>query len=694
MRSGMWTASMAAFAVCGALDNAAFAAGEAQVVWDAPPIRVSSVAGDPAAGDIVHYGGFVFTLDERGVEGLRTAAWSEGALVRDEPDGAEQIVAVYMSRWEEGKASVFDRLTPEQAAGLRGVRLETWNETIESRLVALNPEATVNLVSLGETFPRALGALPETSTRLILTGASGPLETLERFESLKALVILGDDERELTLRALENKRFLRVLQLFGMEVTAAASIGRAASLRSVELVAVSGVDDLGFVELLPELRMMRLTQTTASDLSVLDRSSAMEELYVLGNRVVRMPGRMPRLRLFEAYSSGVTAEQAAKFRELNPDCTLVTGWTDGVRGALASSTRVRVRSGGTCHRSEKEERTLFEIRDGAEVAALRESIEVDEDRSGVECMCCGEPTFEFFHGDEMIATIGFHHGQLLRWDGWPGDAVLTPASARALAATLKAHGVSGPATDVEEADSRRQAWAVRRGHYEDLFPDALEQALRDRNPNQEVGDVYRAQVGAGAQAAMFYFRLAGRHMTRWETKDPIEAFALEEGLDGLGPEALAEGMALAVDDEWGVRGLSRWLFGEFAWDKIGRESLESALDRAGTWGLAHPDPGARRLTIRSLMSLGGERAVGLLRRVVRGEIAARDSGELDLFEGNVTTLRGEEPGVSDAKRDSTAAAVALARLQDKQSAALIRGLLDDAPDEDRPLLQQSLRDLE
>lgn len=571
--------------------------------------------------------------------------------------------------------------------------METWNETIEARLSHLNPEATVHLMSLDELLPEALGALPVTLTRLILTDASGPLDTLERFESLAALAVFGDGENALSPSALESKRSLRSLQLFGMDI-AAVSLGRAASLRTLELVAVNGLKDLSFVESLPELRTLRLMNSTPIDLSALDRSGAMEELHVSGNPVLRMPGRMPRLKRFEAYSSGVTAEQAATFRELNPGCALLTGWTDGVRRALASSTRVRVRSGGTCHRSEKDEHTLFEIRDGVEVAAFIDAIEVDEDRSGVECMCCGEPTFEFLRDDVMIAMVGFHHGQLLRWDGWPGDAVLTPASARKLAATLKDHGISEPATEVEKADARRLAWAVRREHCAELFPDALEQALRDRDPNQEVGDVYRAQVGEGAQAALFYFRLAGRHMTKWETSDPIEAFALGEGLGQLDREALTEGMALAVEDEWGMHGLSRWLFGDFAWDKVDRETLERSLDRTATWGLAHPDPEARRRTIRSLKDIGGERAVRLLRSVVEDTIAVRDAGELDAFEGNLTTLRGLEPGLSDATLDSTAAAVALARLKDKQSSALIRGLLDKAPVEDRQLLEESLRDLE
>ncbi|MHC4913718.1 MAG: hypothetical protein ACYTE5_12090, partial [Planctomycetota bacterium] len=42
-----------------------------------------------------------------------------------------------------------------------------------------------------------------------------------------------------------------------------------------------------------------------------------------------------------------------------------------------------------------------------------------------QCGCCGNPTFEFYRDGQLIATIGLHHGNRIRWpDVWPTDAEL------------------------------------------------------------------------------------------------------------------------------------------------------------------------------------------------------------------------------------------------------------------------------
>jgi hypothetical protein len=65
--------------------------------------------------------------------------------------------------------------------------------------------------------------------------------------------------------------------------------------------------------------------------------------------------------------------------------------------------------------------------------------------SGFHCMCCGEPSIEFYRGERLVLTLGFHHGQSLRWvGGWPGDGALITDSARFLVKWLADHEVEGP----------------------------------------------------------------------------------------------------------------------------------------------------------------------------------------------------------------------------------------------------------
>ena len=71
--------------------------------------------------------------------------------------------------------------------------------------------------------------------------------------------------------------------------------------------------------------------------------------------------------------------------------------------------------------------SMFEVKDAAEIEHIVGRIAIDEKRSGGHCMCCGEPSFEFYKDEELVAMVGFHHGRSIRWlGGWPGDGMLTP----------------------------------------------------------------------------------------------------------------------------------------------------------------------------------------------------------------------------------------------------------------------------
>ena len=101
------------------------------------------------------------------------------------------------------------------------------------------------------------------------------------------------------------------------------------------------------------------------------------------------------------------------------------------------------------------EQTLFESADRLVFEALIAAIEVNEAASGFECMCCGDPSLEFYDGDTLLLTLGFHHGESLRWvAGWPGDASLTETSAGFLVKWLADHQVLGPQQQVDNARNR------------------------------------------------------------------------------------------------------------------------------------------------------------------------------------------------------------------------------------------------
>ena len=137
-------------------------------------------------------------------------------------------------------------------------------------------------------------------------------------------------------------------------------------------------------------------------------------------------------------------------------------WTTSLHTALHEVTRLRVRSGGTCHRQPEAEETLLDLRDGAQIARFVQGIQIDPDESGPACECCGDPTFEFYVGDTLTVSLGFHHGQRLRWlDGpWSGDGALTKNSADFLVAWLAVQGVSGPQAERDERVRRARIRSV------------------------------------------------------------------------------------------------------------------------------------------------------------------------------------------------------------------------------------------
>jgi hypothetical protein len=112
-----------------------------------------------------------------------------------------------------------------------------------------------------------------------------------------------------------------------------------------------------------------------------------------------------------------------------------------LKNALVGVDRIRVRSGGTCHRDEMQEVLLVEETDLAKVNDVIRALRIHEADEVFQCGCCGDPSFEFYRGEELAATLGYHHGRMVRWpEGWPGDVYLTAESAASLKAWLKGHG--------------------------------------------------------------------------------------------------------------------------------------------------------------------------------------------------------------------------------------------------------------
>src|SRR5687768_4686492 len=83
--------------------------------------------------------------------------------------------------------------------------------------------------------------------------------------------------------------------------------------------------------------------------------------------------------------------------------------TESLKAALQSTTRVVIRSGGTCHQESGSEKMLFETTNSTEISELISLMLIDETGSDFHCGCCGEPTLEFYKGRTLKASVGVHH---------------------------------------------------------------------------------------------------------------------------------------------------------------------------------------------------------------------------------------------------------------------------------------------
>jgi hypothetical protein len=150
-------------------------------------------------------------------------------------------------------------------------------------------------------------------------------------------------------------------------------------------------------------------------------------------------------------------------------------WTPPLHEALAKATRLHIRTGGTCHRNPENEKTLLDIQDAKEIANFIRQIKIQANKSGFHCMCCGEPTLEFYHDDTLILSLGFHHGRSLRWPNgdWKGDGLLTKESSDFLIHWFSDHGVQGPHEEVQESLRRQKQSAASQEKWLSAMPTSL-----------------------------------------------------------------------------------------------------------------------------------------------------------------------------------------------------------------------------
>jgi tetratricopeptide (TPR) repeat protein len=107
---------------------------------------------------------------------------------------------------------------------------------------------------------------------------------------------------------------------------------------------------------------------------------------------------------------------------------------------LPRVTRVRAIASGMFRGQAMGSEVLLDVTDSQALAALGKALEIIVDPKTFDhCACLGGPTLELYRDQELLATIGLHHGRSIRWKQWKHDARL--ANGQAVNDWLIGHGV-------------------------------------------------------------------------------------------------------------------------------------------------------------------------------------------------------------------------------------------------------------
>jgi hypothetical protein len=720
-----------------------------------------------APGDVIcvgekefDYGGLFMTLGEErdcrfvtasggtdvaGGQGGRGQRRTRGSRVFLElPDGRRKIVGLKVSwtvirrdeeasdksagvkrrpSFERTSYNPLDSLSAEEIHGLWGIALVQWPEGIEQQLAHVDTERVCLSVHEGAGPGGRPGALwggpvfppiPPKTRYLVVRKTSSPgLRDLSPLGQLRDLVFLKC--RWVTRGPVDaglicQNTSLRWLDLSGCEVGNYPKLASLTELRCLNLGRCRDVKNIDFVRDMDQLRTLVVGRTQVSSLTPLDDSDSIRDIDAGMSAVRVLPkGDLASLKSMHLMSTRVDAEAVEAFRRAHPNCRVQYGWMDSLRKAVRGTTRLRVRSGGTCGRRIEEEKTLAEITEPEEVERFLDAIDVDEDRSGGHCMCCGNPTFELYAGDRLLAMIGYHHGERLRWAGgeWTGDGELTAASRSLLVSWLSQHGVEGPQREMERKQKRQEEEAKKQRRYAEIIPAQTLKAAQEARHTRTISwrddtlgekrrkleaEAFIKHEEDAASSAELYLRILGvRSDGPWNHYHIYDRVVVDHLLPRFEGLALAEAATAVMEDAEGKLGAARWLLGKDGWRHLDESDRERIVRPLAQQALHHRHMDTRKKVMTVLSEMNTAWAAALLRGVLSEPVDPNWSPpETKPRYGRRINIPGGEAVYADECSDAVWAAFCLAKMGSGESVAAIERLAEASQERDRDLLDKAL----
>lgn len=130
--------------------------------------------------------------------------------------------------------------------------------------------------------------------------------------------------------------------------------------------------------------------------------------------------------------------------------------------------KVVIKDGGVYETRAMSEKIVLTISQADKIQKLNDFLQIDETNTGFYCMCLGTYAIELYSNAEIKATIGFHHGDSIRYHYWHGDAAL--AKSNELLNFLAEEGLTEPLADRKEQERSMEADRIVERKWLDIAP--------------------------------------------------------------------------------------------------------------------------------------------------------------------------------------------------------------------------------
>ncbi len=648
-------------------------------------------------------------------------------------DGRRKVVAVSVTSWfrskpadpnhrgangrsvsEEVRVNPLSSMTPAEIRALWGIFLDDWPNGVEQQLanvdtarVCISITCHARVGGTASTFP----PLPRGLRYLIIKGnpnsSMSDYSYLKQFRNLAFLMFKSMKKGVLNDDLICRNTSLRHLDLSGSDIQDCGRLAALTELRFLNISRCRMISDIGFATSMRELRTLDISLTRVPSLAPLNDNNSIRCIDASMTEVRALPkGTLGSLKTMDLMSSQAKAGAVEEFRKAHPGCMVRFGWVDSLRQAIQGTTRLRVRSGGTCHRDPNEEKTLAEIMDTAEIERVVQAIDIDASQSDGACACCGNPTFEFYAGDKRLAMIGYHHGKSLRWAGgsWPCDAVLTDTSRKFLNSWLSQHAVAGPQKEVEANQKQRDETIRRESRYAELIPGptlaaaskaasriAVNEHSWYEKRRKAMTEAFIAQEKDAPTSITLYLRVLGVTADgSWNMYYTYEDIAAKQLLPRFKGADIAQAAGGLMQDNEAVMGVARWFLGEGGWRNLDTPESDRLLPPLAQRALQHRVANTRKEVMYVLSQINRPWATELLRGILAQPVDPNWAPP-KFPSGRTIDAGGGDKVCTDECADPMWAAFCLAQMHDADSASALQKLADAAQGRNRELLGQALR---